>query len=64
MSEDKALALAREVLAAYKQKKKSNVLPTLICAAAWVVSLMIVGKSALLLAIPATLIALVREADK
>ena len=63
MSEDKALALAREVLAAYKQKK-SNALPTLICAAAWVVSLMIVGKSALLLAIPATLIALVREADK
>lgn len=63
MSEDKALALAREVLAAYKQKKP-NVLPTLICAAAWVVSLMIVGKSALLLAIPATLIALVREADK
>lgn len=47
MSEDKALALAREVLAAYKQKK-SNVLPTLICAAAWVASLMIVGKSALL----------------
>ena len=63
MSEDKALALAREVLAAYKQKT-SNVLPTLICAAALVVSLMIVGKSALLLAIPATLIVLVREADK
>lgn len=61
MSQDDALAFLREMLTAYRSKKPVTAV-ALICAVAWIVTVYIIGKAALLLAIPATLFALVKEA--
>ncbi len=63
MNEEKVFRLLNNVISAYRQKKSTTKI-ALICAAAWLGTVMIIGKSALLPAIPLTLIALVREADR
>lgn len=61
MSQEDALDFLREMLTAYREKKPITTV-ALICAVAWIVTVYIIGKAALLLAIPATLVALVKEA--